>query len=318
MSRQHPRGAALLSAMLLVALVATLSVAATWQQWRSTEVERAERLRIQSRWLLQGATDWARLILREDARSDASDHLAEPWSVPLEEAKISTFLGTSSDADTAMDALGSASLSGDITDLQSRFNLRNLLQDGRPHAPSVRTLARLFDALRLPPQELEMLLTQLTLALEVPTPGQTAGAHPLLPSEATQLPWLGLSAATALALQPYVVLLPERTPINLNTAPVPMLQACLDGLDTAGAQQLARARTQNHFRSLADVQRATALTDMPLNDAQHSVSTRYFSIRARLRLGDLVTEERTVVRRDGLQVKSLAQAHGAPQTRSLQ
>ena len=47
--RQH--GAALLSAMLTVALVASLAAAALWTQWRQVEVEIAERGRAQNLWL---------------------------------------------------------------------------------------------------------------------------------------------------------------------------------------------------------------------------------------------------------------------------
>lgn len=321
MSCRSSRGAALLSAMLLVTLVATLSATAIWQQWRSTEVERAERLRIQSVWLLQGATDWARLILREDARSDATDHLAEPWAVPLEEAKISTFLGASAEADGAMGALGAlgeASLSGDITDLQSRFNLRNLVQNGRPHGPAVRILARLFDALRLPPQELDILVRRMTQALESADASPASDIHPLLPFSAEPWEWLGLSGATARALQPYVVVLPEPTPVNLNTAPPPVLQACLEGLDAAGVQQLVRVRAHNHFRTLAEVTQAAGPAKPLTQDAQHSVGSRYFAVRARLRLDGLVTELRTVLRRDGLEVNTLAQTREVPPGRSLQ
>jgi general secretion pathway protein K len=44
---QDQRGAALLTAMLTVALVATLASAALWQQWRQVEIEIAERGRSQ-------------------------------------------------------------------------------------------------------------------------------------------------------------------------------------------------------------------------------------------------------------------------------
>jgi general secretion pathway protein K len=54
--------------MVIVTLVATLAAGMVWQQWRAIEVETAERARVQSSWLLDGALDWARLILREDAR----------------------------------------------------------------------------------------------------------------------------------------------------------------------------------------------------------------------------------------------------------
>jgi general secretion pathway protein K len=40
------RGAALLTAMIIVTLVATLAAAMVWQQWRAVQVEVAERARL--------------------------------------------------------------------------------------------------------------------------------------------------------------------------------------------------------------------------------------------------------------------------------
>ncbi|MEY2622377.1 MAG: hypothetical protein RIT26_2197, partial [Pseudomonadota bacterium] len=91
------RGAVLLLALMLTALVATLVSTALWRQSGQIRIESAERERQQAQWLLTGATDWARLILREDARisgDNASDHLSEPWAVPLQESRISTFLSS--------------------------------------------------------------------------------------------------------------------------------------------------------------------------------------------------------------------------------
>ncbi len=119
MRRTHPaRGAALLAALLTVALVATLASAGLWQQWRAIEVETAERQRAQSVWVLVGALDWARLVLHEDARAGTVDHLAEPWAIPLQEARLSTFLAAGRQG-APSDAAGDAAfLSGTITDLQ--------------------------------------------------------------------------------------------------------------------------------------------------------------------------------------------------------
>ncbi|NBS77868.1 MAG: general secretion pathway protein GspK, partial [Betaproteobacteria bacterium] len=89
-------GAALLMAMLSVALVAALAAAALWQQWRTLSVETAERNAQQTAWLLRGAQDWALVVLREDGRAGSIDHLAEPWAVPLREARLSAFLAASS------------------------------------------------------------------------------------------------------------------------------------------------------------------------------------------------------------------------------
>ena len=87
---RRQRGAALLLAMLILTLVATMASGMVWQQWRAIQVESAERARTQSAWILSGALDWARLILREDARTGGADHLGEPWAVPLAEARLSS------------------------------------------------------------------------------------------------------------------------------------------------------------------------------------------------------------------------------------
>lgn len=313
---QRQRGAAILTAMLLVTLVAALSTAALWQQWRTLELETAERQRTQASWILQGAVDWARLILREDARTGATDHLAEPWAVPLQDAKLSAFLA--SEGDSAWDAMQSASLSGQINDLQGRLNLLNLVQEGRPHAATLQALTRLFEALRLPPAELQVLVSSLLLALEpADTPTSTNQPHPLLPRSAEQLGWLGLSPATVRVLRSYVVLLPERTPLNLNTAPPVLLQASL-GLDAAGVQRLVAARTLNPFHALSDAVQAAGVSNVVALDTLHSVNSRYFEVRARLRLGTLDTQERTVVQREGLLVKPLWKERLPAEVASLQ
>jgi general secretion pathway protein K len=77
-SRHQQRGAAILMAMIIVTLVVTLAAGMVWQQWRAVQVEAAERARTQSAWILGGALDWARLILREDARSGRPTALSEP------------------------------------------------------------------------------------------------------------------------------------------------------------------------------------------------------------------------------------------------
>ena len=170
------RGAAILTAMLTVVLVATLAASALWQQWRGVEIEAAQRSRVQSAWVLTGALDWARLILREDGRKGGADHLAEPWAVPLEQARLSTFLATDRSDALAADAAEAAFLSGRITDLQSRLNVSNLVLDGKVHAPSLLAFARLFDLLGLPEGELAALARNARLAQGEPAAAPAAGA----------------------------------------------------------------------------------------------------------------------------------------------
>ncbi len=312
-SRQH--GAAILTAMLIVTLVATLTATALWQQWRSIEIETAERARVQSSWILQGALDWGRLILREDARAGTADHLAEPWAVPLKEARLSTFLAAGKSSDTVENGAEDAFLSGQITDLQGRLNVKNLILDGQPHGSTVRSFTRLFEALRLPETELKSFIQNLRLAQEMSinqnsnNPNSTYS--PLLPRTLDQLGWLGLSNTTIDRIRDYVTVLPERTTVNLNTAPALVIYACIGSIDQAGAQRLVSARSLSHFKSLSDATKALGITETELLQEEHGINSRFFEMRALLRLGDLLVQERSLVQRDGLNIKTLWRQKGA-------
>ena len=267
-------GAALLTAMLTVALVASLAAGALWQQWRSVEVEAAERARVQSLWLLTGALDWARLILREDARSGGADYLSEPWAVPLEEARLSTFLAADKKSDPDDEASASQTfLSGLITDLQSRLNVTNLVEsDGKVSEPSLKAFAKLFELLGLPPGELQVLVENLRLALDTSPENAASQQAPLLPQRIEHLVWLGLSPPSLAVLRPYITLLPVRTPVNLNTASATVLSACIPSLEMGQAQRLVNTRQANHFKTLAEVTAQLGQTAVPLNESQHSVN----------------------------------------------
>ena len=305
-SRQQG-GAALLLAMLTVALVATLASAALWQQWRQVEIETAQRGRSQTAWMMTGALDWARLILREDAMSAQGmgvDHLWEPWALPVQESKLSTFLSQDQqwrEGDTEV------FLSGQITDAQSRMNVMNLIEDNKVSPKMLARFAALFERLNLPLGELQNLATQLQAAMQAKVDKSTPpnAAPPkafLVPQQTAQLAWLGLSPSTLAALQPHITLLPEPTPVNLNTASAEVLSASLPGLDLASARQAVEKRQRGHWASLDAAREALGAPGRQLDDKQHSIQSRFFEINGRMRIDDVVQQEQTLVRRDGNQV----------------
>lgn len=303
-------GAALLAAMLTVTLVATFAAAALWQQWRAVEVETAERARQQAAWILVGALDWSRLILREDGITGGADHLAEPWAVPLQEARLSTFLAADRNVAQVEDAstdTTDAFLSGQIIDLQARLNLNNLIDGDQVHAGAVRQFSRLFQQLGLPQQQLD----QLVQALREAKASQGAdGNAPLMPPGMGQIGWLGLPSTTAAALAPHVTLLPARTRVNLNTADEQVLLAVIEGLDMAGAQKLAQARQTRHFRQATDVSDLLGAS-IELNPDDFAIASSYFEVRGRLRLGSTTVEERSLLSRQGATVTTLWRERGA-------
>ena len=318
------RGAALLTAMLAVALVTTLASAALWQQWRQVEIETAERGRSQTGLMMTGAMDWTRLILREDAISAQgaeADHLSEPWALPVQESKLSTFL---SQDQQWREGDAEVFLSGQITDAQSRMNVMNLLDNGQVSPKVFARFAVLFERLSLPLAELQTMAQQLQrsqqsfapTAAGSPTPEGASSASssassassvagPLMPQQTAQLVWLGLSPASLSALQPHITLLPEATPVNLNTASAEVLSASIAGLDLASARQLVQQRQRGHWTSLNAAQQAMGTSGRLLDEQQHSVRSRYFEVHGRIRVDNVVQQERALVRREGSQVRML-------------
>lgn len=319
------RGSALLVAMLTLTLIATLAAGMVWQQFRAVQVEAAERARTQSGWVLNGALDWGRLILREDARTDARDgavdDLSEPWAVPLAESRLSAFLAADSnnnapaDADTGIDAF----LSGQITDAQSRYNLRNLVDLGDQDTPAaqaaeLRILARLCETVGLP-QEVALRIAngmRQSTAADLPAEGASgpgtgtvvvpsADEVVLAPATVEELSWFGLEPEVIQRLRPFVELLPGRTTVNLNTAPAEVLSAVVENLDRASAERLVQARQRTRFKTLAEVAEVLP-PSAPPNPRHVGVATNHFEVRGTLRYEDAVLQERSLVRRTELEV----------------
>ena len=301
-SSRRQRGAALLTALIIVTLVVTLAASMVWQQWRAVQVETAERARMQSSWILQGALDWARLILREDARSGRPTALTEPWATPLAEARLSTFLAADKN-NNAEDDGPEAFLSGSISDAQARFNLANLVDAaGKLSQPDLEALERLCQTVGLATDVATRIATGLRDAQAAGSGGN--GNAPLRPRTLAQLAWLGLDAATITALEPYATLLPTRTPVNANTAAREVLAAVIKGLDLATAERLVQLRQRDPFKTLQAVE--TQIPGLgPLNGQQVSVVSSYFEVRGRLRLDDRVLEQRSLVFRSGLDMQVL-------------
>ena len=302
-------GAALLAAMLTVTLVATLAAAALWQQWRSVEVETSERARVQAAWILVGALDWSRLILSEDGRSGGPDHLAEPWAVPLQEARLSTFLAAG-DGDGVQDNTTDtrdAFLSGQIVDAQSRLNVMNLVDGDKVSATALVRFGRLFELLGLPRAQASVLANQMLRA----TSTSADDSAPLMPYRVDDLVWLGLPAPMVAVLAPYITVLPISTPVNLNTASAEVLYASGAADDLAAAQTLVAARQNTHFKNAKDALKLVSDGSDNPNINDFAIASRYFEVRGRLRLEQTIVEERSLVQRDGNTVKTLWRERGA-------
>jgi len=255
-SRQ--RGTVVIIAMLIVALAATAAGAALQRQDLWVRQLEAARDYEQARWLVTGGAHWARTILFEDARAGQTDHPAELWASGL--------------APTEVDR---ATLAGGIRDAQGLFNLANLLRDGKPSPSDLAALKRLLASLGLQPALAE--------AIAAAMPIRELG-------ELTRVK--GLDEPTLARLRPFIALLPQRTPINVNTARAEVLVAAVEGLEIAEALVLAQAIKASPARNLAEFRERLPRPDLKVEDATVAVGSGFFLVdgRARLRSADVRME----------------------------
>lgn len=320
------RGAALLTALLIVTLVTTLAAAMLWRQARSIQIESAERGRAQSDWVLQGALDWARLILREDYRAnrnageDAVDYNGEVWAVPLAEAKLASFLST--DDNHSADSGPEAFLSGRIEDAQGKFNLYNLIPRETTNPPVQLSMARrLFQAAGLNASladDVQKRMRQAFPQVQAEgNPGGSTGAGtgtgtdsgtvaidanaPVLPIRMEQLGWLNLTADQVDRLKPYVTLLPPNssnakvvtsTLININTAPREVIAALDPRMDLGVADRIVRAR---EAKGITRKQLSSYLPQGVTLEGLVQPTSDYFIVTGQLRLDDRLVTMRSLV-----------------------
>lgn len=253
--RQH--GAAVVTALLIVTLAVVVVSGLLWRQQVQIRSIENQRLMAQATWIERAAVDWARLILRDDQRRSAVDYLGEPWSVPVAETRLSDFLG----AGLRTDQAGETSfVSGRILDAQARFNLTNLYiwqadASGRVaniDQPSLLAFRRLLQTLGMntalaePTAQYFLRAARGTSANGQPPPRPPDSVEDLL-----AIP--GYTPNVTAALEPFVTVLPERTPVNANTAEAEVLSAVIDKLPIDRARELVRQRDRAYFNNTGDV-----------------------------------------------------------------
>ena len=325
---RRQRGVAVVTALLLTTLAITIVGSLFWQQQVQVRSIENQRLQLQKQWILRGALDWARLILREDGRlASTADTLNEPWAVPLAETRLDQYVEDSAAGSDAGDAI----LSGSVVDAQSRYNLRNLVANGQINPVEVAAFERLLAMLQVEPG---LARATATLMLESePRTAQSAtgsgtqggsGAQTGAQTGAQGEPPGGIQGGegtgsggllrmvyvddllavpgfTPEALEKvrnFVIILPRPTKVNINTAPAEVLAARIDTLSLAEANALVTARQTATFRNLADLRLLLPDKVSKVKDEEVSVATRYFLVNGQVSMRRAGLEVQALIERD--------------------
>lgn len=295
-SRARQQGAAIISALLVVALSAILVAGMLWRQ--QVQIRRIENQRLlsQAQWVARGALDWTRLILRSEGDTSAGiTYLGGLWGVPIAKTRLSDFLGQIGEVRAEQGA--ATYLSGSIEDAQAKFNLRNLVASPAPgvlqlNLEQIGAYQRLLASLGVNSQlakatalQVRNSLSQSATRFQTVTPTNGTTASPTVqgggatggsftdkpgiddddnpavaPLQMTSIDSLldipGYTPEMIARLRPFVTVLPTPTALNMNTASAEVIAATVPGMSQSSAQNLVASRQTVFFRNVSDVQLA--------------------------------------------------------------
>lgn len=298
---RHQKGMAVIAALLVVAAAAVIASTMLRGQSERAQLVMSERSRVQAQWLLLGGIDWARQILRDDARHSPITRADQPWAVPIVDLR----LDPPGEPDPAV-------LSGRIEDEQGKFNLQNLAFQGQVDPRQLVAFERLLQALNLRPSIAPDIARRIAagqpMAVDgtVQSPGNATAAKAVTPPRAPGLQSLadlrGLAGLDEQAIQRLdccATILPDQTPVNVNTAPAEVLYAVVTQLPLGQAVALVAERDRGrYFNDAADFVNRLADPRIKLDKDSVSTDSQWFSLAGIVRLGRATAAMRALLERD--------------------
>lgn len=284
---------AVVSALLIVAVIAALAAALLGRQSAFIRTTQDDQSRVQARWLLRGEISAAQRLLRTEALREPTTRLDGAWNRP--------FLRQAS----GQVAAEGGRLVSEITDEQGKFNLRNLVDQGRIDPAEAEVFTRLCAMVGVPQAPARSIMRRVIASLgdaeaspadATPDAVQeragklaaTLGLPPVLPRTA-QAPRLraledllavpGVDAGVLARLAPFVTVLPQRTWINSNTASAELVAAGVSGLSLDRARAVLAARDRGQwFINRGDFTNRLQMPELEANEVRIGITSNWFRV----------------------------------------
>lgn len=306
------RGVAIVTALLLTTLAVTIVASLFWQQQVQVRSIENQRMHLQTRWILRGALDWAKLILQQDERDSQITAETSVWATALAETRLDDYIERERNDNERYDA----TLSGRIHDAQSRYNLGNLARHRDVSQDQLKVFQRLLEGLRLDAalaknvaQEVARSQAAKVEAPQGTNPPAGGGAQPstALPMDGREplppqrvedmLAVAGFSQEAVEKLRPFVIVLPqdsEDTKINVNMAPPELLAAMVEGMSVSEAANLVMSRKRTPFYDLANFKNNLGTRSVKV---AIGVKSDYFLVESHIRLGRAALDAEALIKR---------------------
>ena len=286
------RGVAVITALLLTALAITVVASLFWQQQVQVRSMENQRLRLQTQWAMRGMVDFARFWLRQDNPTQTA--LDGVWATPIEEARLDDYV----DREKVDTEKFDATVSGRALDAQARFNITNLVDaTGTINLKQVLAYQRLLSNMKLDSSLAQAAADAVLRARSKPRTADSSadGKTPAAPAASggssepvafTQVEDLlavpGYTPQMIETLRDFIIVLPELTPVNVNTAPAEVL-AAVTMMSLSEASALTLSNPRKKFVDLANFKNNIDSKQV-IEGVELDVKSRYFLTVIRVRL----------------------------------
>lgn len=289
--RRQQQGIAVIAAMLLAALTAVIVGNMVWQQQLLISELENQQQQTQAMWIADAATHWSRAILAEDAHNGKIDHAKEAWATRLPPTPVE-----------------GGDVTGFISDAQQFFNLNNLTDTTEQNDRQRATYQRLLELLSLKSELADTLIDWLdkdddksgaggaesNYYLGLTPPYRAANQR--LVETGNLIRVKGYDNAIIRKIAPFTTVLPDNTPININTASAEVLAFAVPGISAQEAQTIVATRNIEFFKDLADFNQRISTTSS-ISSANLSVNSDYFLVTCFAHYGNTRLKVETLIYR---------------------
>ena len=287
-------GIAVVSAMLLAALVVSIASAIIFEQQRFINRLDNHFSATQARWMAEASIHWSRAILAEDAKSGPVDHLKENWAIRL--------------PDTPFEG---GAIRGFITDEQQYCNLNNATLADTANRSGNAFFKKLLTSLNISTGNLDALIDWIDVDSDVTYPYGAEDAHYLtqpIPYRTANQPLTeignfsrvqGFTEENITRLKQYCVVLPEKTTVNINTVSPELLGLMLPELSEFELQTIIATRNVQPIESIAAINKQLEQKKITLSENEFSVGSRFFLVTSQTQFGKSTIKLEALLKRDG-------------------
>lgn len=286
-SQSNQQGMAIISALLIAAVVAVIAAGMLTRQSVSTRALEADQQRVQGRWVLHGGLEISRQLLWDARQRDPLTRLDQPWA----------------------QRLNAQGFEGRLEDEQGKFNLRNLVANERVDEAQVQAFHRLCELIGISaglsqrisqrvigsyPYLLNPQIAENTASKNAFDSGRATSPNASRKPQSPKLPMLrsvddlrsveGVNEAVIGKLAPYLTVIPATTWLNGNTATAPVLAAYVPGLSLERAQALINERDAGRwFINRGDFVNRLRMPNLELTSVKVGITSDWFRLRGEAR-----------------------------------